>query len=154
MALALTARDGIVQFGDVNEVPLLGLAETNVNPVGSTSLTTTFVAVDEPALVIVIVKMTLSPTFGEGLFTDLVSTRSACGVAVGVRVGVAVNVGVFDGVAVLVTVGVYVGVLDGVGVDVSVFVGVGVGVPVFVGMAVNVATLVGVGVAVSVGVEV
>lgn len=39
-----------------------------------------------------IVKMTLSPTFGAELFTDLLKERSTCGIEVGVRVGVDVLV--------------------------------------------------------------
>ena len=76
------------------------------------------VALEGPLFVMVIVNMTVSPSFGEALLTDLASERSACGVSVsvGVTVGVAVCVGVDVCVAVAVAVNVSVTVAVTVGV--------------------------------------
>src|SRR5712671_5637689 len=49
-------------------VPWLGLAETNVSPAGSTSVTTTLVAGSAPRFCAVIVNVTLVPTAGFALF--------------------------------------------------------------------------------------
>src|SRR6476661_5203431 len=56
------------------------MADTNVSPAGSGSLTRTFVAVSRPALLTVTLKVTLLPTFGVPLLTVLATDRSAtCG---------------------------------------------------------------------------
>ena len=59
-------------------VPWLGVAETNVRPAGSRSVTWTLVASFGPLLVRVTVKVIVSPTLGVGLLTVLVRARSAC----------------------------------------------------------------------------
>src|SRR5262249_24603185 len=68
-------------------LPWLGVADTNVSPAGSRSLTLTWVAAFGPALVRVTVKATTWPTLGRGMLTLLASRRSAC---CGVTVALAV----------------------------------------------------------------
>ena len=57
-------------------VPCYGVAETNVRPAGKMSVAVTFVAAVGPLLVTITVKVTVSPTFGAGLSTDLATARS------------------------------------------------------------------------------
>src|SRR3954453_8670099 len=64
-------------------MPWLGVADMNVSPAGNRSLTATLVAESGPLLVRVTVKVMVSPTFGVGLLTVLLTSRSArCGVSV------------------------------------------------------------------------
>src|SRR5262249_46414933 len=61
-----------------SKVPWLGRAPTRASPGGTASATTTFVAVSGPLLWTVRVKNAGEPTTTWGLFTVLVTTRSAC----------------------------------------------------------------------------
>src|SRR5262249_49075911 len=64
-------------------VPWVVVADTNVNPEGSRSVTWAPVAVSGPLLLSVTVNVTVSPTLGVGSLTVFASARSACcGVAV------------------------------------------------------------------------
>ena len=74
VALAPFARLLIVQSGS-DHVPTEGEALTKVYPEGRTSVTFTPVAALGPALEAVIVNVTVLPTFGEVLLTDLVTER-------------------------------------------------------------------------------
>src|SRR3989338_8102767 len=59
--------------------PLLALAPPKEKPDGRTSLTTTLVAVDGPALATVTVKVTVAPTLGVVVLTIFVRLRSKIG---------------------------------------------------------------------------
>src|SRR6478735_333132 len=58
-------------------MPWLVVADTNVNPLGSRSSSSTPVAVSGPLFMSVTVNVTWSPTFGVALLTVLVNARSA-----------------------------------------------------------------------------
>ena len=78
----------IVQVGEVQEVPALGVTVTTEYPAGRLSVTMTPVAGLGPLLVAVMVKVTLLPTFGVKLSTVLTILRSVIGTGVGVTVEV------------------------------------------------------------------
>src|SRR5205823_4483798 len=59
-------------------VPWLGVAETKVRPVGSRSVTCTFVAASGTALLSVIINVMVLPTLGAALETVLATARLAC----------------------------------------------------------------------------
>jgi hypothetical protein len=59
-------------------LPRLGLADTNVSPAGSRSVTWTFVAASGPLFESVTVNVIVSPTFGVASLTFFASARSAC----------------------------------------------------------------------------
>ena len=87
VALAPLAKFPILQFGALH-VPVDGVALTKVYPAGKTSFTVTPVALLGPALLAVIVKVTLLPTFGVGLLTVLLTAKFVCGTGTGVDVEV------------------------------------------------------------------
>src|SRR5262249_8288081 len=58
--------------------PWVGVALSRLRPAGSGSKTVTFVAGLGPLLPKLTVNVTVSPTLGVGLSTDLVTARSAC----------------------------------------------------------------------------
>ena len=60
-----------------DQVPVLALELTRLKPDGRDSVTLTPVAFDGPALLAVMVKVTLSPTSGVALSTVLTMARSA-----------------------------------------------------------------------------
>src|SRR4030095_14419218 len=65
----------------------LGVAETNVSPAGSRSVTATLVAASGPLFVRVIVNVMVSPTLGVALLTVFATARSApSGVSVALAV--------------------------------------------------------------------
>ncbi|MBO9678450.1 MAG: hypothetical protein J7556_09440 [Acidovorax sp.] len=63
------------------------MEDTNARPAGSRSCTVTLVAAFGPLFTSVTVNVTVSPTFGAALLTDLASAKSAC---CGVTVALAV----------------------------------------------------------------
>src|SRR5579871_6280520 len=67
-------------------VPAAGIAETNCSPAGNRSATCTPVASDGPALPATMLNVTLAPTCGVAVSTDLNTDRSAAALAVTVAV--------------------------------------------------------------------
>src|ERR1700687_4780919 len=77
VALTPLASAPMVQTPATYDVPALGVAGTRARPTGSTSVTTTPVALLGPLLVAVMVKVTLEPRFGVAFVTVLVMAMSA-----------------------------------------------------------------------------
>src|SRR5664279_1734891 len=88
VALPPLAIAPIVQVGEVQVVPALGVTDTIEYPAGMLSVTLTPVASLGPPLCAAMVKVTLLPTLGVRLSTVLITERSVIGTGVGVTVEV------------------------------------------------------------------
>src|SRR5690606_14987660 len=77
--VSLASNDAIVKFGAV-QAPISASTVVTAYPLGITSLTTTFDALDGPLFIPLMVKVTVDPSRGRALLTDFVMAKSALAV--------------------------------------------------------------------------